>query len=206
MTNFCITKLSDIGYQGDAHTLSEELRFLPNNIDEWTKRIHLLAEQLRRTLPCKNAMRSEAEYSNPVKKRVGYCIDGVITLLAENQRAITGEWLVSDYLTTVEPNQNNMLPVTVSQDQCLLDQPQPGAKITQYQYFVKRHQDENPEHRYPSHTVNSPAEARLWVGMDINPWNGAHRDISLTDSERSSPTESKHNMASTYQTPPHSQK
>ena len=179
MTNFCITQLSDIGYQGNAHTLSTELIFLPKNVDEWTKRVQLLAEELRHTLPCRNAMHSQAEYSDPVQTRVGYCIDGVITLLAENHHAIKGEWLVSDYITTFE--ETNMLPVTVSQDRRLLNQPQPGARITQYQYFVQRHQDEKPEPRYPSHTVNSPAEARLWVGMDINPWDGAHRDISLTD-------------------------
>ena len=186
MTELGITQLLHIGYQGNAQTLSTELGFLPHNIEEWTRRINLLTNELRNAMPCKSAMRSEAEPPELQQMQISHCIDGVITSLAEKQHVIKGEWLVSDYLTEPGKNGTNVPPVTVSHDRCRLNPPEAGTKlvITQYEYFVKREphdDDEKTSHRYPSHTVNAPPEARLWLGMDINPWNGDHHKIALKD-------------------------
>ena len=184
MTKPSMTQLFQIGYQGNAHTLENELRFLPHDVAEWTRRVNLFTNELRNTMPCKSAMRSEAKYTKLNQVHTSHCIDGVMTSLAEKQRVIKGEWIVSDYLTEPAKNGTDTLPATVSLDRSHTNPPETGTKITitQYEYFVTRGpDDQKASHRYPSHTVNAPPEARLWLGMDINPWNGAHVQIELKD-------------------------
>ena len=106
-------------------------------------------------------MRSVARTPENGNTRVGHCIDGVITAVAEREHAISGEWIICDYCADAAQQAPTMMPRPVSDDGIRIDRKETGTGIssTRYRYFVNSpHADDVAD---PRHNVNSPAGARL---------------------------------------------
>ena len=154
---------------------------LPPNAAEWRRRVRALTETLRTAHPGQGAMKTRTEAPG-LPTVTCLCVDGVITTLAEREGAIHGEWTVSDYYP---PGgiPNSELPMRVSADNPrVMECPRDAtAAITCYEYCVTTPDGAPDGRHYPSHNVNSPPQARLWFGMDVNPEDGKHRIIALSE-------------------------
>lgn len=153
----------------------QEQRYLPPSLSAWRQRIRLLSDNLRKTTPCRDAMRTTAAGSSTWN---GYCIDGAITVTAERQGIIHGQWVMSDYSAHPDTENPPMTPHLLSPDgRTLLPAPSGTfSSVTRYEYFMPRHRAD-PERPFPSQSPNAPAEARLWLGLDLETPSGAHRDF-----------------------------
>ena len=156
-------------------TLIRERRYLPPSLNTWRKRVQLLSDNLRKTTPCRDAMRTRATGRSTWN---GYCIDGAITLTAERHGIVRGQWVVSDYSAHPETEEMPMAPRIISPDGTRLMTATPGtfSSVTKYEYHIPRHHADS-DRPYPSQTPNAPAEARLWLGLDATTPTGAHPEF-----------------------------
>ena len=171
-------------YWGTPESLANELKLLPPDTVEWKCRIGLLTRQLTAAKPCRNAMRIETRHPDG-SVELRHCIEGVITMTAEDNGAIQGQWVVSDYCADPAGFAPDMLPVPVTGNGARLGEPDASQECdaTQFEYYVQRDAAHTEEH-HRRHNPFSPAQARLWFGIDANPDDGKLRDIDLTKLSR----------------------
>ena len=180
MTPFTTSKRPQNPYRGTAETLAIELKMLPPNTVEWRRRIGRLVDQLKAHRPCHNAMRTETRRTDK-SVEIRHCIEGVITATAEEDGAIEGEWVISDYCPDPAEFAPQMLPRPVTNGGTRLGPPDDDARceVTEYEYYVQR-DAARTEEKHRRHNPFSPAQARLWFGLDTEPNDGSSSPINLS--------------------------
>ena len=177
-------------YEGNQATLDYELQFLPSSKNEWLRRISLLVDELRTLEPLSGALHAS------VGGKDYYCIDGAIVKVAHENDALAGEWSDAGYyvITPEETGELDMSSVrqelaesgvgTITAipptgvERLLHD----GGEAVSFDYATSRDLPEGLQ--YEEDQLDGPAappEARLWFGMDVEPFTGQPKIVDLLD-------------------------
>ena len=177
-------------YEGNQATLDYELQFLPGSKSEWLRRVSLLVDELRTLEPLSGALHAS------VGGQDYYCIDGVMVKVAHENGVLAGDWTDAGY-HVVHPSETDELDVdtvrrelaengvgtmTAAQPTGVEKLLQNGGEAVSFDYTTARDLPEGLQYEEEQlDGPTAPPEARLWFGMDVEPFTGKPKVIDLLD-------------------------